>query len=79
MTEYSFTVLYEPQPEGGYTVLVPVLPGCVSQGDTLEEARKMIREAIELYIEVLLEDGKPIPEEFSCQGQPVAERMKIAV
>jgi predicted RNase H-like HicB family nuclease len=79
VTEYSFTVLYEPQPKGGYTVLVPALPGCISQGDTLEEARKMIREAIELYIEVLLEDGKHIPEEFSCKGEPVAERVKIAV
>jgi predicted RNase H-like HicB family nuclease len=39
----------------------------------------MIREAIELYLEVLLEDGKLIPEEFPCKGEPLAERMKIAV
>jgi predicted RNase H-like HicB family nuclease len=79
MTEYYFTVVYEPQPEGGFTVLVPALPGCISQGETLEEARRMIKEAIELYIEVLLEDGKPIPDEFECAGEPVAETIKIAV
>jgi predicted RNase H-like HicB family nuclease len=44
-------VLFEPSDEGGFTVHVPAMPGCISEGDTLEEARQNIREAIELYLE----------------------------
>ncbi len=44
-------VLFEQEKDGGYSVSVPSLPGCVSQGDTFEEATKNIQEAIELYLE----------------------------
>jgi len=44
-------IVLEEQEEGGYTVYVPALPGCISEGDTLEEAVKNIREAIELYLD----------------------------
>ncbi len=44
-------VFFEPSEEGGYTVYVPALPGCISEGDTLEEARENIREALALYLE----------------------------
>ena len=44
-------VILEPSDEGGYTVVVPVLPGCVSEGDTKQKALQNIREAIELYLE----------------------------
>ena len=44
-------VVLELQEEGGYTVYVPALPGCISQGETYEEALENIREAIELYLE----------------------------
>ena len=44
-------VVFEPSDEGGYTVYVPSLPGCISEGDSLETARENIREAIELYLE----------------------------
>lgn len=44
-------IILEPQEEGGYTVYVPSLPGCISQGETKEEALKNIKEAIELYLE----------------------------
>ncbi len=47
----KLTVVLEPQEEGGYTVFVPSLPGCISQGETKEEAVKNIKEAIELYLE----------------------------
>ncbi len=50
-----FKVVLEPSDEGGYTVYVPALPGCISEGDTLEEALQNIREAIELYLEPLQE------------------------
>jgi predicted RNase H-like HicB family nuclease len=44
-------VLFEPADEGGFTCYIPALPGCISEGDTLEQARTNIREAIELYLE----------------------------
>ena len=50
-------VTLEPSEEGGYTVHVPALPGCVSQGDTKEEALANIREAIELYLEPVEDDN----------------------
>lgn len=46
-----FKVILEPSDEGGFTAIVPVLPGCISEGETKEEAIKNIREAIELYCE----------------------------
>ncbi len=46
---------------GGYTVIVPDLPACISEGDTEEDALPNIQEAIELYIEYLTEEGRPIP------------------
>ena len=49
--EYTYTVLFEPAEEGGYVVTVPALPGCVTQGDTLEEAREMATDAILGYLE----------------------------
>jgi len=50
-----YRILLRTEPEGGYTVTVPSLPGCVTYGDTVEEAVEMTREAIELYIESLEE------------------------
>jgi predicted RNase H-like HicB family nuclease len=52
-------VVFQPSDEGGYTVSVPALPGCISEGDTLEEARQNIREAIALYLEPVEETGPP--------------------
>lgn len=49
--------------DGGYTVEVPSLPGCISEGDTIEEALTNIQEAIALWIEVTQERGEPIPED----------------
>lgn len=49
-------IILEPSEEGGYTVFVPSLPGCISEGDTKEEALKNIREAIELYLEPIEDD-----------------------
>jgi antitoxin HicB len=64
MREYQYTIILHPDvEEGGYTVTVPALPGCVTEGDTLEEAISMAKEAIHLYIESLIAENKPIPEE----------------
>jgi predicted RNase H-like HicB family nuclease len=49
-------IILEPSEEGGYTAIVPTLPGCISEGDTKEEALKNIREAIELYLEPVDDD-----------------------
>lgn len=57
-------VILIPDETGGYTVEVPSLPGCISEGDTIDEALANIQEAITLYIEVLREDGKEIPEDY---------------
>jgi predicted RNase H-like HicB family nuclease len=54
-----------PDEEGGFTVLVPALPGCISEGDTYEDALENIKEAIHLYIESLQKDGLPVPKEIS--------------
>ncbi len=51
-----FKVVLEPSDEGGYTVYVPSLPGCISEGETVEEALRNIREAIELYLEPVEDD-----------------------
>lgn len=60
----TYTVVLEEDAEvGGYTVTVPALPGVVTEGDTVEQALAMAREAIELYIETLTSLGEAIPEE----------------
>ncbi|MGC8933391.1 MAG: type II toxin-antitoxin system HicB family antitoxin, partial [Candidatus Methanodesulfokora sp.] len=56
-----YRVLLRKEPEGGYTVIVPFLPGCITYGDTVEEALKNAKEAIELYIESLKEHREDIP------------------
>ena len=58
----KYKVVLEPQEEGGYTVYVPSLPGCVSQGETTEEAMTNIREAIEVYLESLKARRIPMPQ-----------------
>ncbi|MBC7080592.1 MAG: type II toxin-antitoxin system HicB family antitoxin [Methanothrix sp.] len=58
---FSYKVVLEPAEEGGYTVYVPSLPGCISEGDTYQEALQNIREAIAGWIEVSKEFGDEIP------------------
>lgn len=63
----KYTVVLERESDGGFVVSVPVLPGCVSQGDTRDEARANIREAVELYVEDCRLAGDPVPEEDSVE------------
>ena len=58
-----YTVVIHKAEEGGFWTEVPALPGAGSQGETVEEALEMTREAIELMIEALTEDGKPVPDD----------------
>jgi predicted RNase H-like HicB family nuclease len=60
---FKFQIILRPEPEGGYTVLVPSLPGCITYGETVEEAHKMAQEAIELYVESMKERGEEIVDD----------------
>ena len=55
-------LIHDPE-SGGYTVTVPSLPGCLSEGDTVDEALTNIRDAIELYIEDMIADGEEVPDD----------------
>lgn len=59
----KYTAIFEPAEEGGYVVSVPALTGCITQGDTLEEAMEMIKDAISGYVASLRKHHEPIPEE----------------
>ncbi|MGC8544454.1 MAG: type II toxin-antitoxin system HicB family antitoxin [Athalassotoga sp.] len=59
----NYRIFLKKEPEGGYTVIVPSLPGCVTFGNTIDESIKMAREAIELYIESLKAHDEQIPNE----------------
>ncbi len=63
-------VVLEACEEGGYTVYVPSLPGCISEGDTRDEALANIREAIELYLE-------PVEDDFIPQGEVVVLELAL--
>lgn len=64
---HQFTVNLHPQPEGGYTVLVPALPEVVTEGDTREEAMANAREAIEAILEVYRDEGWEIPDDVKTE------------
>ncbi len=76
-TQYTYTVMFEPNEEGAYTVTCPALPGLVTEGRTLEEARAMAAEAIEGYLEILQEDGRPIPPSEEREAEPVREKVTV--
>jgi predicted RNase H-like HicB family nuclease len=59
----EYTIIIHPAEEGGYWTEVPLLPGCYSQGETIEEALNNIKEAIEAHVEALREDGQEVPQE----------------
>ncbi|MFH2070687.1 MAG: type II toxin-antitoxin system HicB family antitoxin [Elusimicrobiota bacterium] len=59
----KFTVVFEKDKEGGYIVSVPALPGCMTQGETFEEAETMIKDAIKCYCASLAKHNEPMPKE----------------
>ncbi|MBS3025868.1 type II toxin-antitoxin system HicB family antitoxin [Dolichospermum sp. ST_con] len=63
-------VILEPSDEGGYTVYVPSLPGCISEGENVDEALANIQEAIELYLE-------PVENEFSAQEGIIVRELVV--
>ena len=79
MSQYRYTVLFEPAEEGGYVVTCPALPGLVTEGDTLEEARQMVRDAIRAYLESRQKDGLPAPADIKLREEPVKEELEVAL
>jgi antitoxin HicB len=77
--EYGYTVLYEELREGGYHVIVPALPGIVTYGRTLAEARNMAEDAIRCHLRALLKHGEEIPDDPFSDRQPVTEEIKVTV
>ncbi len=59
----NYKTMLRPEPEGGFTVIVPSLPGCVTYGSTLDEAKEMALEAIEIYLESLIDHNEYIPND----------------
>jgi len=74
MENLRYTVILEKEEDGGYHAFCPVLPGCRTQGDDLDDALANIEDAIKLYIEDLKADGEPVPEE-----DIVIKPIKVAV
>lgn len=60
---FQYTAMFESAEEGGYTVTIPFLPGCISEGDTFEEALENVEEAIQSYLASVLKHGDEIPTE----------------
>jgi len=63
MKQLTYRLLLTPEPEGGYTVIVPALPGCVTWGENIDHAIEMAKEAIEVYIESMVANNEKVPDE----------------
>lgn len=79
MSEYGYRVIYEQLVEGGFQVIVPALPGIVTYGRTVEEAREMASDAIVCHLRGLLKDNQEIPEDPFSDDAPVTEELTVAV
>jgi len=63
MKKLSYNVIFRPELEGGFTVIVPSLPGCITYGKDLQEAKKMVVDAIKGYIISLKKHKEPVPND----------------
>lgn len=63
MLQRTYRILLTPEEEGGFSVAVPALPGCFTQGETIDEAIQMAKDAIILYVESLEADGELVPDD----------------
>lgn len=75
-TEYGYTVVFEPLPEGGYGVIVPAIPEITTVGATLDAARSTAKDAIRCFLESVIETGEPIPRDV---GALTTERIAVTV
>ena len=74
---YNFRIMLRKEPEGGYTAFVPSLPGCVTYGETIDEAIEMTKEAVELYIESLIDHNEPVPSEVPSEEEVFEYNLQI--
>ena len=72
METHNFTIVMTPDETGGYVITCPALPGLVTEGDTIEEAREMAADAIRCYLESLQMEGEPIPTD-----NPIVEEVSV--
>ena len=77
--QYRYTVVFDPEPEGGFTVTCPALPGLVSYGESLEEARAMATDAIQGYLESLRELGRPIPSDDRLDQDTLRDQIAVSL
>jgi predicted RNase H-like HicB family nuclease len=71
----TYTFVFDPDPDGGFVVTCPALPGLVTHGASISEAREMARDAMEGYIAVLIEDGEKVPESDPPELAPRYDRL----
>ena len=76
--EYTYLAVFEPAEEGGYVVRFPSLPGIVTEGETLDEARAMATDLLTGYLEPLRERGKPLPaSDPAGEPEPIREPLTV--
>lgn len=76
---YTYICAFDPEADGGYTVTCPALPGLVTYGATLDEARTMAAEAIAAYLESLQKDGLAVPDGDDRRDQVLHERVTASL
>jgi len=75
MKNYNYTVILQPLPEGGFSVIVPAIPEICTFGENVEEARRMAEDAIRCFLESALKTGEPIPPDI----EPALEQVAVTV
>ncbi len=75
--EYTYTAVFEPAEEGGYVVFFPAIPGIATQGETLEEARAMAADLLQGYLEILREQGRPLPVSDASEARTIEEPVTV--
>ena len=81
MMHYRIPLVFEPQPEGGFTVTCPVIPELITEGDTVEDAIENVRDAFAAVLEIYRDSGKSLPDglAFGTEGKPLHADLMIAV
>jgi len=78
MQTLHYNLVFRPEPEGGFTVIVPALPGCISYGKNLKEAKRMAIDGIKGYIESLKKHGETVPSDEESFIASVELRQKVS-
>ena len=75
----NYTTIFEPLAEGGYMAVIPSLPGVVTFGEDLAEAREMAIDAIRCHCEGLLKDGEPLPKDTPIKLDPMKDIVSVTI